>query len=732
VARFDVDGGKQILPRTWCRHENGSESWSWKGFCAPRPLYGLDRLAARPNAPVLVVEGEKTADAGQRIFPAYVVVTWPGGANAVEKADWSSLAGRDVTLWRDADAAGRKAMDQVKRVLGAVGAISIRTVHLPDDMPEGWDLAEPLPEGVDAEELMQSARLAPAVPSMPPGYFFTKRGLVWREEGEDDDELLVAGPFELLAETRDGEGMSWGVLLGWNDHDGRVHRYALARAMLAGDGADARRILLDGGLYVAPSRRARDKLNSFLGMVRSSERARATARIGWHEGVFVLPDETIGARAANETILLQQIGPVRHSFRLRGSLSDWQDNVAKFATGNSRLVLALSAAFAAALIEPCNAESGGIHLRGPSSTGKSTALIVAGSVWGGGEPGGYVRSWRATANGLEGVALAHCDALLCLDELSQVPAREAGEVAYMLGNGSGKSRSNREGHAKPAAHWRTLFLSSGELSLADKIAEDGRARRAAGGQSVRLIDLPADAGAGWGLFEDLHGFVSADAFARHLKAASTSTYGAPARTFLRHIARDIENVRKAITEHSRKFGADLVDESADGQVVRVAQRFALIGAAGEMAVGAGILPWTPGIAIEAAKRCFQDWLEARGGIEPSEIKDGIDQVRAFIAAHGLSRFLPAWEKGDKDHIVRDVAGYRKREGDAWDYYVTPSAWKDEVCKGLNAGTIASALTARNWMLTPGTGSHRTCVVRVPEQGRLRLYHLSSRLLEDEQ
>jgi uncharacterized protein (DUF927 family) len=565
---------------------------------------------------------------------------------------------------------------------------------------------------------------------MPPGYFFTKRGLVWREEGEDDDELLVAGPFELLAETRDGEGMSWGVLLGWNDHDGRVHRYALARAMLAGDGADARRILLDGGLYVAPSRRARDKLNSFLGMVRSSERARATARIGWHEGVFVLPDETIGARAANETILLQQIGPVRHSFRLRGSLSDWQDNVAKFATGNSRLVLALSAAFAAALIEPCNAESGGIHLRGPSSTGKSTALIVAGSVWGGGEPGGYVRSWRATANGLEGVALAHCDALLCLDELSQVPAREAGEVAYMLGNGSGKSRSNREGHAKPAAHWRTLFLSSGELSLADKIAEDGRGRRAAGGQSVRLIDLPADAGAGLGLFEDLHGFVSADAFARHLKSASASTYGTPARTFLRHIAGDVENVRKAIAEHSRKFVADLVDESADGQVVRVAQRFALIGMAGEIAAGAGILPWAPGTGIQAATRCFQDWLEARGGIEPSEITDGIDQVRAFVAAHGMSRFVPAWER-TADQIVRDVAGYRKREGEGWDYYVTPSAWKDEVCKGFNAPTIAAALITRQLMIAPETGSHLSCVVRVPEQGSQRLYRLSSRLLGGE-
>jgi uncharacterized protein (DUF927 family) len=318
---------------------------------------------------------------------------------------------------------------------------------------------------------------------------------------------------------------------------------------------------------------------------------------------------------------------------------------------------------------------------------------------------------------------------LCLDELSQVPAREAGEVAYMLGNGSGKSRSSREGYARPAASWRTLFLSSGELSLADKIAEDGRGRRAAGGQSVRLIDLPADAGAGLGLFEDLHGFVSPDAFARHLKKAAMSAYGVPARTFLRYLTGDLERVKRAITEQSIKFAADLVDESADGQIFRVAQRFALIGTAGELAVGAGVLPWTPGMATEASRRCFLDWLEARGGTEPFEIKEGIEQVRAFVAAHGISRFVAAWENQGLGHIMRDVAGYRKREGEAWDYYVTPSAWKDELCKGFNARTIARALIDRQLMMAPETGSHLSGVVRVPEQGSLRLYHLSSRLLE---
>ena len=74
-------------------------------------------------------------------------------------------------------------------------------------------------------------------------------------------------------------------------------------------------------------------------------------------------------------------------------------------------------------------------------------LDVAGSVWGGGLMNGFKRTWRNTSNALESVALAHCDALLCLDEMGQVDAKEAGQVSYMLANGSGKGRSRAEGGA---------------------------------------------------------------------------------------------------------------------------------------------------------------------------------------------------------------------------------------------------------------------------------------------
>ena len=78
VARWDLlpDGAerkrKRILPFAWCRDALGREEWRSKHFPVPRPLYRLDRLAARNDAPVLICEGEKSADAAALIFPDYV------------------------------------------------------------------------------------------------------------------------------------------------------------------------------------------------------------------------------------------------------------------------------------------------------------------------------------------------------------------------------------------------------------------------------------------------------------------------------------------------------------------------------------------------------------------------------------------------------------------------------------------------------------------------------------
>ncbi len=439
-----------------------------------------------------------------------------------------------------------------------------------------------------------------------------------------------------------------------------------------------------------------------------------------------------------ERIILQTNGAVDHALREAGTLEGWQENIGRYAVGNSRLALALSTAFAAPLLYPAGAESGGFHFRGASSTGKSTALVVAGSAWGGGGIRGYVRTWRATSNGLEGVAAMHCDCLLCLDEMGQVDGREAGQIAYMLANGVGKSRAGRDGSARPPAEWRLLFLSSGELSLSDKIAEDGRGRKVAAGQQVRIVDIPADAGAGHGLFENLHGFPSADAFARHLKMAAGEHYGTPTRAFLQTLVDNFDAIAPTVKGYVDEFIAENCPKTADGQVSRVAARFGLVAAGGEMATAAGVLPWPEGEATRAAARCFRDWLTARGGIEPAEETEAIAAVRRFIELHGNSRFEAMGELAPRDGIgapidqrIMNRVGFRRRaEGGGIEYLVLPESWKSEVCAGLDAGAVAKVLNGRGLLVAGGDGKPQV-KTRLPNfASPVRCYVIAAGILGD--
>lgn len=337
-----------------------------------------------------------------------------------------------------------------------------------------------------------------------------------------------------------------------------------------------------GGLFVAAGRTAREAFTTFLAAVRTGRRARAVARTGWHGTSFVLPDETLGGGGAGgdgERVLLQTETAVPHAFTRQGTLADWQAAVAEPARGNSRLILALATALAAPLLHLVGAESGGVHLYGKSSTGKTTCLDAAASVWGGGE---YTRTWRATVNGLEGVAAAHSDALLCLDEIGQVDGRIAAEAAYLLGNGVGRVRARRDGSARQPQRWRLLFLSTGETRLADKVAEDGR-RRPTAGQEVRVLDVPAEVEGGLGVFEALHGAATAADFADRLRQAAKRCHGTAARAFLARVAADTGRAAALATQFRGRFIAAHRPAGATGQVVRAAERFSLIAAAGELA-----------------------------------------------------------------------------------------------------------------------------------------------------
>jgi len=175
VYRFRTsDGGKEVLPLVWARHgANGREMWRWMTWTAPRPLYGLDRLV--DGRPVLVVEGEKCADAAHELLAAdFDVVSWPGGGKATDKADWSALAGRQVWIWPDCDAKvypekherggelmpeaqqpGVKAAESIATALqGIAEAVYLVRIPEPGQRPDGWDVADAIAEGYTREQLL--------------------------------------------------------------------------------------------------------------------------------------------------------------------------------------------------------------------------------------------------------------------------------------------------------------------------------------------------------------------------------------------------------------------------------------------------------------------------------------------------------------------------------------------------------------------------------------------------
>lgn len=166
VCRFidSKTGEKKIRPQIFDPKAN---AWKFGAPPAPRPIYNLDGLAARPDATVLIVEGEKAADAAKKLFADQVVTTWPSGCKAWAKADWSPIQGRDCILWPDADDAGINAMNQLGPHLLSQGATEVYTVAPPPNAPKGWDVADSIWSPEEAVSYLLNNLSLPLLPPEP-------------------------------------------------------------------------------------------------------------------------------------------------------------------------------------------------------------------------------------------------------------------------------------------------------------------------------------------------------------------------------------------------------------------------------------------------------------------------------------------------------------------------------------------------------------------------------------
>lgn len=558
------------------------------------------------------------------------------------------------------------------------------------------------------DEVVKKARL-----QLPAGYSLKSDGVYFIEMGKDGVEKLtrLCSPLKVTALTRGADNKDWGRYIEMTDSNKVTHSFAMPMEKIIS--ANFMDPLVNQGLTF--KRCYKEAINHYLMESKPLQFALSVGKTGWCKEMFVFPEKVIGEK--DEKVVYQTMVDNSSDYKASGTLQQWQENVSSLCIGNSRLAFGVSVSFATMMLPLFNGESGGFHFRGVSSRGKTTILTAAKSVFG--NPKRLPR-WSATVNGLESLAASHNHTLLCLDEFSQlaeVNPKAAGQAAYMIGNGVGKQRSKSNGAMQEASSWELLYLSAGEVSLKSVLDKVGMQVR--GGQEVRFIDLPSDAGAGLGAFNTIHNSVDGNEFALAIKDNSLQYYGTAATAFLEQVTDNYQNVKVNLRGKINAFVALLDLSESDPQVRRVAQRFAQVAASGELATELGITGWGEGEADNAALICFKTWIESRGGHGSQENKVALEQVSNKLLSWGLLHLNTADQAAARNGAVWGTQ-------DENFFYIYTDAFKNTLCDGLDVKTVEKALFDTGILIPSST---RSTIQKKIDRKNVRVYKLDKKILE---
>ena len=516
-----------------------------------------------------------------------------------------------------------------------------------------------------------------------PHFEIDNRGVWWVNVRTDKDgdiieaePLLLSDPIDIIGTGQDNDGAYYRIIKFKDKITRQQKTAALPQAEIA-DGKCWGRLGFYG-LSIESNPTKRRKLADYLQKEGSQTAFTITDRAGWHEDSYIMPSgETITAADKDPAIIYNGDTSQAKAYQPNGELTDWQQNIARYAVGNSRLCLALGASFAAPLLSLLNEESGGFHLMGDSSDGKTTAAKVALSVWG--KPSGSLLSWSGTKIGFSNTAAARNDGLLVLDEIGQASPHVIGDTVYSVMNGINKVQGAKQGGNRALTRWKVMMFSTGEKTP-DSILKHNKGDWNAG-QAARLPSIRA--AAQYGIYDTLHGFEDGALLSEHIAQSAEKYHGVAGRLFIRQLLDDLEQTKQQATERIAAFIATIPELS--GQARRVAKRFAIAAAALELAAPVTGLP--VGVGMAGVKQCFDEWLEANGAgkLEDRRI---IEQAEDFIAQHALgTRFMEWSDKStNKDH-----AGYRKQEGEKLELWVIRRVFADEIAQSFDESKVCRVL-----------------------------------------
>lgn len=335
ILRFDGFAGKTIRPATLWMNEAGKYEWRLHGFPMPRPLYNLHLLAQRPDAPVLIVEGEKSANAASLLFPEHVVVTTMHGAKSPGQSDLTPLLGRIVSMWADYDGPGQRYEETMVKLLrlqddkASISIMQLITYSAAYDLDknpmlepgfipsEGWDAADAVAEGWtrDHIKLLPTDFYIKSEPDesepeeleyMVSNFRVSDAGVESIRLDKDGDSYAtwICSKLEVKALSRDMHSSGWGIVLEFKDKDQHMHKWCMPKSMLVDD-RGYRSELLRMGLDIAPGDGL--QLSSYLQQCNPNQRVLAVSQPGWYKNLYVLPNRIFGGNP--ESVMVQTSDP---------------------------------------------------------------------------------------------------------------------------------------------------------------------------------------------------------------------------------------------------------------------------------------------------------------------------------------------------------------------------------------------------------------------------------------
>ena len=531
-------------------------------------------------------------------------------------------------------------------------------------------------------------------------------GTVMKMGGNKNDgtfPILVCGPVMIAAMAHNGQSENPHVLLRFRLRSGEWRDVGLSAAKLSNGGWQAELaarglVIVDHDIFAILLKAAFSNHNAPKALI-------AVEHAGWNGDMFVLPSGEAFSPEEDAALAVMPTFPLQSGFGTGGT-RDGADEMLRHCEGNTRLMLAVQAALAAFALEGLNAEPGGFHLFNQSSSGKTTALCVAASMIGKGaerKNGGLVDTWNSTHFAAEELAAQNSDCPVFRDEMRLMPPEKFQQTVYVLANGVGKQAGQREGGLRKQRTFRPMLLSTGEASTKDYI-ESGPGLTYDAGMSVRLVDVPADAGKGLGAFDKVpHGFGGAGEFAKYLKVQSAIHYGHHGRELIALLTNRREPTLRCLQRLTRSLRARLAQHGAgDDQSGRVADRFAFVTAVGYFACRQGILPWTPQSCVDAMIALFGAWIAERGGSGSQE---------ALVAHKAFTEFVFKHRERFQNISLTfgsppNRAGVMRRSGDRMEYWFTDEGLTEAVGQAQRVQPFLSYLTdgkSECWKLERGTG-----------------------------